>query len=89
MSSHTSTIIIGNLVQEFGLPPESRLVEAHRVVEVDELVRDFELLRVHILARELMLVQVRIQLLSHLAVISLFFFLAWVCGFQEPICSQE
>jgi hypothetical protein len=43
------------------------------VVEVYRLVQDFELLRVHMLARESMLVQVRIQLLSHLAVISLFF----------------
>ncbi len=64
------------------------LVEAYRVVEVYRLVQDFELLRAHMLARESMLVQVRIQLLSHLAVISPFF-LAWVCGFQEPICSQE
>ncbi len=37
-------------------------------------MRDFELLRVYILVQELMLVQVRIQLLSHLAMISLFFF---------------
>ena len=42
------------------------------------LVRDFELLRVHMLARESMLVQVRIQLLSHLAVIGLFFWLGCV-----------
>jgi hypothetical protein len=41
-------------------------------VEVYGLVRDFELLRVQMLARESMLVQVRIQLLSNLAVISLF-----------------
>ena len=43
-------------------------------MEVYRLVRDFELLRAHMLARESMLVQVRIQLLSYLAVISLFFF---------------
>jgi hypothetical protein len=59
-----------------GLLLESRLVEAHRVVEVYGLVRDFELLRVHMLARELILVQLRIQLLSHLTIISLFFILA-------------
>jgi len=45
-----------------------------RVVEVYGLVRDFELLRVHMLARESILVQIRIQPLSHLTVISPFFF---------------
>jgi hypothetical protein len=51
------------------------------VVKVYGLVRDLELLRVHMLARESMLVQVRIQLLSHLAVISLFF---WGLGVWIP-----
>jgi hypothetical protein len=37
-------------------------------------VQDFKLLQVYMLAQELMLVQVCIQLLNYLAIISLFFY---------------
>jgi hypothetical protein len=52
-------------------------------VEVYGLVRDFELLQVYMLARESMLVQVRIQLLSHLMWIPGTYMLPRVAGFLE------